>query len=271
VDQRGEGTEAMMSSSTDTVLDIVVVNSNDASGLERTLQSVRDQELSSSKFRVIVVDAASHDGSLQVAERLARVTDIVISERDAGVYDGMNKGINLGSSPYVLFLNSGDWLTGPASLTVMVNLLARQPEWAIVGARHHFGGLYPPKVIPNLPHNVLKHALGLRPHCHQSTVFSRRLLTQVGGYALDVGFVADFLLFLQAGRIARPAEDATVCVEYAGGGLSALSASQIPAWQHRARVRAFRLNLPLRALDLLWSKIVRGRDIGLQVRTRLRS
>jgi glycosyltransferase involved in cell wall biosynthesis len=57
----------------------------------------------------IVVDGKSTDGSLAYLSDFERKPDILISERDLGIYDAMNKGIKLASGYYINFMNSGDF------------------------------------------------------------------------------------------------------------------------------------------------------------------
>lgn len=92
-------------------LTIVTINRNNASGLERTIQSVLSQIQTA--FEYIIVDGASTDGSVDVIRRFAeQFGDKLrwISELDKGIYNAMNKGIRMATGEYLEFLNSGDIL-----------------------------------------------------------------------------------------------------------------------------------------------------------------
>jgi len=56
----------------------------------------------------LLVDAASKDNTLEVANRFPRVR--ILSEPDKGIYDGMNKGAQLARGEWLLFLQGDDWL-----------------------------------------------------------------------------------------------------------------------------------------------------------------
>lgn len=77
----------------------------------KSMKSVLFQ--TSNEFEYIVIDGGSTDGSKEVIERFAtdekRLTHWV-SEPDAGIYNAMNKGIQLAKGEYVQFVNSGDCL-----------------------------------------------------------------------------------------------------------------------------------------------------------------
>ena len=91
-------------------LSIITINWNNASGLEKTMESVIAQ--SCQNFEYIVVDGGSSDGSVDIIKNYDNIPNLKwISEKDKGIYNAMNKGIKMASGEYVQFLNSGDSLT----------------------------------------------------------------------------------------------------------------------------------------------------------------
>lgn len=83
-----------------------VMNARDA--LARTIDSITT--LKQDWIRYIVVDGASTDGTRELAAG-SSVVDLLISERDGGIYDAMNKAV-AATQPgsYLLFLGAGDLL-----------------------------------------------------------------------------------------------------------------------------------------------------------------
>lgn len=90
-------------------LSIITINYNNANGLEKTIVSVMSQT-HRKEIEYIVIDGASTDGSVGILERYSDQIDIVVSEKDSGIYNAMNKGVRRASGDYLLFLNSGDTL-----------------------------------------------------------------------------------------------------------------------------------------------------------------
>ena len=93
------------------ILTIITINRNNASGLEKTMQSVASQTCK--EFEYVVVDGASTDGSVEVIKGIAEAFgDRIkwVSEPDKGIYNAMNKGIGMATGEYLQFLNSGDIL-----------------------------------------------------------------------------------------------------------------------------------------------------------------
>ena len=69
-------------------LSIITVNYNDAEGLERTIQSVISQTFQD--FEFIIIDGGSTDDSVNVIKKYENYIDYWVSERDGGIYPGMN-------------------------------------------------------------------------------------------------------------------------------------------------------------------------------------
>lgn len=91
------------------LISIITINLNNAKGLGATIKSVVNQTFKNYEF--IVVDGASTDGSTQLINDYSKQITFSISEKDDGIYQAMNKGIKAAKGQYLLFLNSGDYLS----------------------------------------------------------------------------------------------------------------------------------------------------------------
>ncbi|MDW5443939.1 glycosyltransferase family 2 protein [Polaromonas sp. SM01] len=108
------------------LLSIVTVTRNCEATLERTLASVR--RIKTPAIQYIVIDGASTDSTPAILARYDDIVDILVSERDSGIYNAMNKGAALASGDYTLFLNGDDHLL-PEGFSQAVALLGRRrPE-----------------------------------------------------------------------------------------------------------------------------------------------
>lgn len=87
-------------------LSVITVVYNNARDIERTLLSVINQTYKAIEY--IVIDGASTDGTTAIIKRYGSQIAKLISEKDDGIYDAMNKGLALSTGDYVLFMNSGD-------------------------------------------------------------------------------------------------------------------------------------------------------------------
>ena len=79
---------------------IVTVNFNNREGLIQTIESVRQQTFHD--YEYIVIDGGSEDGSRDILEMNSSLFSYWCSERDGGIYYGMNKGLSHVTGEYVL-------------------------------------------------------------------------------------------------------------------------------------------------------------------------
>jgi len=101
-------------------ISIITVVYNAESLIEKTILSVIRQTCKSIEF--IIVDGASTDNTLQITKKYQPNINRIISEKDNGIYDAMNKGLKAATGDYVLFLNAGDELFDNSTLdTVFSN------------------------------------------------------------------------------------------------------------------------------------------------------
>ena len=72
---------------------IITVSYNSASTIKDTIESVASQTYDNIEY--IVVDGNSKDKTVDIVTSYSKVIDKVVSEPDKGIYDAMNKGVQL--------------------------------------------------------------------------------------------------------------------------------------------------------------------------------
>lgn len=88
---------------------IITAVYNRADSIGRTIESVLEQSYGNIEY--IIVDGCSSDGTLEIIEKYRDRISCVLSERDNGIYDALNKGIGLASGDIIGFLHSDDFYT----------------------------------------------------------------------------------------------------------------------------------------------------------------
>ena len=87
-------------------LSIITVNYNDHNGLRKTVLSVLAQTFSD--YEYIIIDGGSTDGSVDIIKEYDSRITYWVSEPDKGIYNAMNKAIDIAKGEYCIFMNAGD-------------------------------------------------------------------------------------------------------------------------------------------------------------------
>lgn len=167
------------------LISIVTICRNDLAGLQRTHHSVTAQN--PSLFEWIVVDGASTDATVAYLQNLPAGVAKWRSEPDRGIYDAMNKGIGRGSSPYCIFMNSGDEFAATDVLSKMAPYLDGRSDIVYGDAIEVFeeGEAYK-RAFP-----ARRHWYSMFTH-HQAIFYKREALSP--GYDVSFRLAADWAL-----------------------------------------------------------------------------
>ena len=172
---------------------IITVTYNAEKVLEDTIQSVIFQTYRNVEY--IIVDGASKDHTLEIVNKYHDRINKVISETDKGLYDAMNKGIQLATGDYLCFLNAGDKFHDSETLQKIVHTLKGQElpdviygETAIVDEEGHFLHMRRLSTPAHLNWKSFKQGMLV---CHQA-FFANRELAINHLYDLQYRFSADF-------------------------------------------------------------------------------
>ena len=98
------------------LITIITVVKNSELTIERCIQSVLNQNYDN--FEYIIIDGRSKDKTREILDKYKTKVDKVISENDNGIWDAMNKGLNMASGNIIGFLNADDYYF-PNSLNIV--------------------------------------------------------------------------------------------------------------------------------------------------------
>lgn len=131
--------------------------------IKKTCESIVNQTYQD--FEWIVIDGGSNEQTLDILNTYKSRINVFISEKDAGIYNAMNKGINLAKGDYLNFLNAGDTYYDNNSLSKAskyldnIDIIFGDLKFLQVGKyRRKFVKKYPDKIEPgwfideSLPH-----------------------------------------------------------------------------------------------------------------------
>jgi glycosyltransferase involved in cell wall biosynthesis len=107
------------------LISIIVATRNAAATLPRCLASIRAQSFRD--FELIVMDAASTDGTVELLESGSDFIAAWRSEPDRGIYHAWNKALELSRGEWICFLGADDWLWDDRVLEALAPYLRSVP------------------------------------------------------------------------------------------------------------------------------------------------
>ena len=91
------------------LITIITVVLNDEKNIEKTILSVLEQNYKNIQY--VIIDGDSNDKTKEIINKYRDKIDVFNSEKDNGIYDAFNKGLDLAQGDLIGFVNSGDTLT----------------------------------------------------------------------------------------------------------------------------------------------------------------
>jgi glycosyltransferase involved in cell wall biosynthesis len=200
------------------IFTIVTVVLNDKEGILKTLNSVSEQNYPSLEH--IIIDGESKDGTLTVLESFKKHSIKIISEKDNGIYDAMNKGIGLSKGQYIAFLNAADiYLDGV--LQSIEKLALKDPSIDIFYSNALLEEKGKPPRLYRSDRNVKLSSFYRMPIAHSTMFCKLDLINRIGPFDTRYKIAADYKIALDcclAG--AKMQYQNTVWVKMSGGGIS---------------------------------------------------
>ena len=196
-------------------ISVITVTLNALPALQRTMNSVINQDYDD--FEFIVVDGASTDGSVAYLKNHTTSIQKWISEPDSGIYEAMNKGVQMATGDFCLFLNAGDTFISNKTLSDIAPTLDDADiilgNEILVNEKGIMCGFTPSRGSFTLRHLLTSSV------CHQST-FIRRTVLLAHPYNESLKLVSDWQFVLERfleGKERFKTVDVDVCFFYSGG------------------------------------------------------
>lgn len=240
---------------------LITVCRNAADVINGTLNSVLVQD--HPNIEVIVIDGASTDGTQDVvAAHRDRLTHFV-SEPDKGIYDAMNKGLDRATGDIIGFVNAGDLLMDPDTITRVVKAFGRSGVDVVYGDiimvdEHDI--MKVKRIWRNGPYDRADFRKGWMPP-HVATFIKRSAYERFGHFRTELRIAADYEIlhrFMYKERLSA-AHLPEVLVRFRLGGMSNGSVRHVLKANAEVR-RAWRLNgsspPPLLVTRKLLSKVM---------------
>ena len=100
----------------------VVYNADEV--FEKTILSVIGQTYSHIEY--IVIDGESTDHTKDIIQKYRNYIDVLVMEKDQGIYDAMNKALPLATGDFLIFMNAGDLLLSNDIIDWVVSYITKK-------------------------------------------------------------------------------------------------------------------------------------------------
>ncbi len=107
-------------------ISIITITYNSAATVEDTIKSVVMQDYPNVEY--LIIDGKSKDATLQIAEKYKDKISKIVSEKDKGLYDALNKGIKHATGDIIGMLHSDDLYSHPQVISNIVKTFQDHPE-----------------------------------------------------------------------------------------------------------------------------------------------
>ena len=200
---------------------IITITFNAGSVIEPTLKSVLAQTYTN--YEYLLIDGGSSDDTVERAKASGMEFAHIVSERDNGLYDAMNKGMALATGDYLCFLNAGDAFHEPETLQKIVDAIKDEEslphvlygETAEVDAERNLVRMRRHKAPEKLDWRSFRHGMLV---CHQA-FYARRDIAPMYNLEYRLSSDVDWCIRVMK-RAERLVNVDAVVIDYLQDGLS---------------------------------------------------
>ena len=177
---------------------IITVSLNSEKTIERTINSVISQDHKNIEY--IIIDGESKDNTLKIVNKYKSNITKIISEKDKGIYDGINKGIQIATGDIISLIHSNDIFVDTNVISKIVNIFKSNTDFDIILANLAFKKNLDEERITryysakNFKPWMLR--IGFSPP-HSSAFFRSEVFKQVGLYQTNFKIAGDFEYFVR--------------------------------------------------------------------------
>lgn len=179
-------------------ISIVTICFNSEDTIEKTIQSVIEQTYKEIEY--VVIDGGSTDATKSIIEKYRSHIAYFVSEKDHGIYDAMNKGVQACTGDVIGVLNSDDFYADEKVLEDIMDVFLKNPELESVYADLvYVDRLKEEQILRYWKSGAYKKGQFLKgwmpPH---PTFFVRKnVYTRFGGYSLELKSSSDYEFMLR--------------------------------------------------------------------------
>jgi len=178
-------------------ISIITATYNSGTSISSALQSIASQTYLN--LELIIIDGASGDNTLDVVKEKYSRPVFIISEKDKGIYDALNKGIKAATGDIIGFVHSDDFLASKELLSKIAHIFQEEKVDGVYGDLQYVNKEDTSKVIRYWKSEAFKPELlkkGWMP-AHPTLFLKKEVYEKHGLFNLNYNIAADYDLMLR--------------------------------------------------------------------------
>lgn len=179
----------------DVKISIITITFNSEVTIEKTVRSIISQ--SYKNFEHIIMDNKSKDKTINLVRGIYSKVKLldhlkIISEKDNGIADAMNKGLDISNGKIINFLHSDDHYIDTKLLERVNKEFSQRDDLLIFHGNIFFND---PKYGSITKRQVCKSVLDGFPFYHQTMFIQRMVFDKLGGFKTNYQIALDYEFF----------------------------------------------------------------------------
>lgn len=176
---------------------IITVCYNSEKTIEDTLQSVLNQSYQNIEY--IVIDGVSTDSTLSIINNYKDKITTIVSEKDNGIYDAINKGIRLATGDIIANLNSDDFYIDNNVIADVVTTFEKEKTDTLYADLYYVDAVDTNKIVRYWKSKPYKEGLFLKGWMppHPTFFVKKEVYQQYGLFDLQFKSAADYEIMLR--------------------------------------------------------------------------
>lgn len=176
---------------------IITVCFNSEKTIEETIQSVLNQTYKNIEY--IIIDGLSTDNTLEIVSKYKEKITKIVSEKDKGLYDAINKGIEMATGEIIANINSDDFYIDNNVIADVVTKMEEEKSDTLYADLYYVDAINTNKVTRNWVSGAYKKGMFFKgwmpPH---PTFFVRKsIYNNYGKFNLELKSAADYEIMLR--------------------------------------------------------------------------
>lgn len=178
-------------------ISIITVCYNSAKTIHETINSVNTQTYQNIEH--IFIDGLSSDNTVEIIKQNSKRNNLIISEKDKGLYDAINKGINNARGDIIGILHSDDFFHSPDVILDLATKIQKKNLDAVYGDLLYVSETNPKKTVRYWKSCVFSPNLikrGWMP-AHPTLFLKKEVFKNHGSYDLKFTISSDYDFMLR--------------------------------------------------------------------------